>query len=323
MKATGVITLRDRFRGCLLGLAVGDAAGAPFEGLAAETIYRDFPPTNELVANPPLDVLTYTDDTQMTLGVAECLVADGRIDPDRLMQHFASNYEAGRGYGSGLRRILDAMTAQQEWKYLVETLFPGGSFGNGAAMRVAPVGLLFHDDPDRLRQEARQSALATHLHPLGVDGAVVVATAVSIALRESVLNSEAFYDELSKAAETEEFQWQLRTARRMGRDNMMSFGSSLAAHRSVTTAITCFAMWPDSYENTISRAITMGDDTDTLAAIAGALSGARLGVQGIPQQLLNILENGPKGRDYIVQVADNLYARWSDSTTRVGSGQTQ
>jgi poly(ADP-ribose) glycohydrolase ARH3 len=82
-------------------------------------------------------------------------------------------------------------------------------------------------------------------------------------------------------------------------------------------------MWPDSYENTISRAITMGDDTDTLAAIAGALSGARLGVQGIPQQLLNILENGPKGRDYIVQVADNLYARWSDSTTRVGSGQTQ
>jgi poly(ADP-ribose) glycohydrolase ARH3 len=297
----------------MLGLAVGDAVGAPFEGLTSETIYRDFGSVGKIIADPNVDEFTYTDDTQMALGVAECLAHHGSIDADRLAEYFRDNYEAGRGYGSGLRRILDAMTAGEEWKSLVESLFPGGSFGNGAAMRVAPVGLAFHHDPERLREEAMRSAKVTHLHPLGIDAAVIVATAVSILVRPEPFDSKAFYAELTEAAATEEFQWQLQTAGRLEPDEMISFGSTLAAHRSVTTAITCFSVWPDSYERTIGRAIAMGEDTDTLAAIAGALSGAHLGAKAIPHHLLSKLENGIKGRDHIDRVAISLHDKWAAS----------
>jgi poly(ADP-ribose) glycohydrolase ARH3 len=308
MPAAASITLLDRFRGCLLGLAVGDALGAPFEGLSAEAICRDFGSVQKIL-DLDTDPITYTDDTQMAIAVVECLLQANCADADCLAECFRSNYEQTRGYGAGIRRILDAMTAGRDWKPLVQSLFPGGSFGNGAAMRVAPVGLYFHDDPAKVRAEAARSASVTHLHPLGIDGAVIVATAISILLRGE-FDPHVFYSELIGAASTEEFQWQLRTARKLGADDMISFGSSLPAHRSVTTAITCFTIYPDSYPRTICRAIAMGEDTDTLAAIAGALSGAYLGVDAIPARWLSRLENGAKGRDYIDQIARSLHAAY-------------
>jgi poly(ADP-ribose) glycohydrolase ARH3 len=301
----------DRFRGCLLGLAVGDAIGAPFEGLSGETIARSFGPVGKLIANLDADIITYTDDTQMAIAVAECLLQNDRIDPDLLAVCFCENYQQNRGYGGGMRRILDAMKSGNEWKPLVESQFPGGSFGNGAAMRVAPVGLAFHHDPSRVRLEAERSARVTHLHPFGIDGAVIVAAAVAHLLRHDNFDPRAFYADLLEVATTEEFQWQLRTASRLDPQDMISFGSSLPAHRSVTTAITCFTVWPDSFEKTIARAITMGDDTDTLAAIAGALSGAHLGINAIPLHWLSKLENGPKGRDHINNLAHQLHNQWS------------
>jgi poly(ADP-ribose) glycohydrolase ARH3 len=289
---------------------VGDAVGAPFEGLSGETIFRDFGPVQDVLAKLVVDPITYTDDTQMAIGVAECLLQGDSIDADSLAGCFGVNYEAGRGYGAGLRQILDAMTAGREWKPLVHSQFPGGSFGNGAAMRVAPVGLAFHVDSQRVRHEAMLSAKVTHVHPLGIDGAVVVATAVAYLVRHDQFDRHEFYAELEQAAATEEFQWQLRTAGRLDPEDMISFGSSLPAHRSITTAITCFTLWPDSYEETIGRAISMGDDTDTLAAIAGALSGAHLGADAIPTRWLSQLENGAKGRDYIDKTAVALYDKW-------------
>src|SRR5260221_1447625 len=284
-------TLRDRFRGCLLGLAVGDAVGAPFEGLPGETIYRDFGPAIHIISNLDAQTITYTDDTQMALAVAEHLLQAGRIDPDGLAQQFRLNYEADRGYGSGMKRVLDAMEAGLDWKPLVESMFPGGSFGNGAAMRVAPIGLAFCDDAHLLREQAAESAKVTHLHHLGIDGAVLVACAIGIILREPAFDSNAFFAELLESAQTDEFQWQIRKAAALDPREMISFGSSLPAHRSVMTAITCFTVWPDSYEHAIARAIAMGEDTDTLAAIAGALSGAYLGIDAIPGNLLAKLEN--------------------------------
>ena len=302
--------LVDRFRGCLLGLAVGDALGAPYEGLTGETIYRHFGRVDRLLANLDSRVITYTDDTQMTIGLAECLLHRDSIDKDHLAECFRANYQPDRGYGAGMRKILDTMTEGGDWEPLVQSLFPGGSFGNGAAMRVAPVGLAFHGDALYLRDQAAKSATVTHLHPLGVDAAVIVATAVSFLIREPKFDAQAFYAELVDAATTEEFQWQLRTAGRLDPMDMISFGSTLAAHRSVTTAITCFSVWPDSYERTIARAIGMGEDTDTLAAIAGAPSGAHLGVDAIPQSWSSKLENGGKGRDYIHRTARALCDKW-------------
>jgi len=211
-----------------------------------------------------------------------------------------------------MKRVLDVMEAGHDWKPLVESMFPGGSFGNGAAMRVAAVGLRFCDDPYLLREQAAESAKVTHLHPLGNDGALLVASAIGIILREPEFDNSAFFAELLEAAQTEEFQYQIRKAASLDPREMISFGSSLPAHRSVMTAITCFTVWPDSYERAIARAIAMGEDTDTLAAIAGALSGAYLGIDAIPPHLLAKLENGPKGRDYIDQVAIRLYDKWAE-----------
>src|SRR6185437_928617 len=153
MSNTDAPSLLNRFRGCLLGLAVGDAVGAPFEGLSSETIYREFGDISRLITRLDLDEIQYTDDTQMTIGVCECLLEKQSIDPDYLAQCFQLNYDAGRGYGQGVQRILDAMRRDEDWKHLVGTLFPGGSFGNGAAMRVAPIGLAFFDNSARLRSE--------------------------------------------------------------------------------------------------------------------------------------------------------------------------
>ena len=311
MPDTDAPSLLDRFRGCLLGLAVGDAVGAPFEGLSSETIYRDFGSISRLISQLELDEIQYTDDTQMTIGVCECLLQKKSIDADCLTQCFKLNYDPGRGYGQGVQQILDAMSRGEDWKHLVRTQFPGGSFGNGAAMRVAPIGLAFFDNVARLRSQAEESAKVTHLHPLGIDGAVLVASAIALLVQSREFNAKEFFAQLHDVAATEEFQWQLKTAGRLGADEMISFGSSLPAHRSVTTAITCFTGSANSYVDTISRAIALGDDTDTVAAIAGALSGAYLGINAIPEHLLEKLENGPKGRDYIDKLANELYSKFA------------
>src|SRR4051812_20536366 len=178
-----ISNLPDRFRGCLLGLAVGDAVGSPFEGLDAYGIYTGFGGARQIVAKPPVEVLTYTDDTQMMIAVAETLLRDGRIDEASLMAAFVENFEAGRGYGQGARRLIETAREGGDWAALAHTLFPGGSLGNGGAMRVAPVGLLFHRDLDRVWSEAAASARPTHRHPVGIEGAQLIALAVAIATR--------------------------------------------------------------------------------------------------------------------------------------------
>src|SRR5207244_12204525 len=92
------------------------------------------------------------------------------------------------------------------------THLPGGSFGNGAAMRVAPVGLLFRDRPDELWEQARLSALPTHTHPLGIEGAQLLAAAVAHASKATAFDRKAFYRELLGVATTEEFRWALGVA---------------------------------------------------------------------------------------------------------------
>ena len=299
----------ERFVGCMLGHLLGDALGAPFEGLPPETIYYDFGPTRRLFEHPPDIDLVYTDDTQMTIGVAECLLARGTIDADELARRFRDNYEPWRGYGPGARKLLDAMAAGHDWRELVGSIQPGGSLGNGAAMRATPIGLLFHRDLDRVCEEARRSALVTHTHPIGIDGAVLMAAAVALALGAESFDRRCFFQQLGWRAATEEFQWQLRTAARLGPDDSLTFGNSLEAHRSVTTAICCFAFAPDRYEDAVARAIATGNDTDTLAAMAGALSGAYLGAGAVPRPLLSRVEDGAKGRSHVESLVRELYRK--------------
>jgi poly(ADP-ribose) glycohydrolase ARH3 len=300
---------RDRFAGCLLGLALGDALGAPYEGLNADNLYWGFGLSSDLVANPEEETLYYTDDTQMMIGVAEALLEKGSAEEEALCRAFAANYDPQRGYGQGARLVLEAMATGGDWRTLTHTLFPGGSLGNGAAMRVAPVGLLFCDDLDMVMEQARLSALPTHVHPLGIEGAQLFAVAVALAVRQPVFDRKAFYRELRKRVQSEEFDWALSAAARLRAGDTVSFlGNSLEAHRSVVTAMACFAVSRGAFEPAVSRAIGLGNDTDTLAAMAGALSGANVGKSALPAHLLAKLEETPKGRSYIENLAARLHA---------------
>jgi len=88
----------------------------------------------------------------------------------------------------------------------------------------------------------------------------------------------------------------------------VSLGNGIEALESVPTAIASLALTPDSYKDTIGNAIFLGGDTDTIAAMAGAISGALLGIEAIPEVLLDHLEASPKGRLYIMELADRLLA---------------
>jgi poly(ADP-ribose) glycohydrolase ARH3 len=302
--------LADRFAGCLLGLAVGDALGAPYEGLTAADIFFQFGTPDVVVKNPTGEPLFYTDDTEMMVGVAETLAECGTIDEERLVRAFVENYHAERGYGRGARLIIERMGRGKDWRRLAETIFPGGSYGNGAAMRVAPVGLLFGDDLGAVWEQARLSALPTHTHPVGIEGAQVLAAAVALVVRSETFDRKALYRKLLDRATTEEFRWHLSTAAKLRPGDLVSgLGSTLHAHRSVVTAIACFANTPADFESAVGLAIGLGDDTDTVAAMTGALVGAFTGVAAIPPEQLAKLEDGPKGRRHLTELAARLFDR--------------
>jgi poly(ADP-ribose) glycohydrolase ARH3 len=306
---TTTLNILDRFRGCMLGLAVGDALGSPFEGIDGYGIYKTFGVAINIVRNPPVDgSLEYTDDTEMMIGLAEALLESGRVDEDVLMAAFARNFDVRRGYGAGAKQIIATAQTGGDWRRKSQELFPNGSFGNGAAMRVAPIGLLFQHDLDRVEREAVLSAQVTHRHPLGIDGARTIALAVAMAAQPEAFDRSAFIAEIYARATTMEFQEAIEKVALAGTDfSPLSLGHGVEAHRSAITAVAIFDQNRDSYEETLSGALRVGGDTDTIAAMAGAISGARLGHAAIPTHLLERLENGTRGRDYIDDLARRMF----------------
>ncbi len=240
--------LPDRWRGALLGTALGDGVGAPFEG--HRHVMRD-EVARWMDADEPL---TWTDDTAMAIGLARSLIAcDGRVDPGHLGDTFAAAYRAEpwRGYGAGPPQVFAAAARGVSYVEAAAAMFDGsGSYGNGAAMRAPPAAVVGHPELSAVADLARAQALVTHAHPLGQDGAVLLAVAVAIVAG---------------------------TARE-------------PAGRDAT---------PDAVED-----VAIGGDTDTIAAMAGALVGARVGAGGLPDGLLARLE----GRDVMVLLADDLEA---------------
>jgi poly(ADP-ribose) glycohydrolase ARH3 len=302
--------LQDRFRGCLLGLAIGDALGAKFEAQSAEAVRARFPTVEALIAYPEEEIW-YTDDTQMAIGVAEALIARGEIVEEALCQAFAANYVPSRGYGRGARAVLEAMEAGRDHRRVAEQYFPGGSYGNGAAMRVAPVGLLYRDDRRRLAEQARLSALPTHIHPLGIEGAKLLALAVALASQLPRFEPAAFFGDLLPACESAEYRSRIEEASRVrSPEELAVLGNRIVALHSVPTAIASFALTPESFEATVGNVILLGGDTDTLAAMAGAVSGAYVGAGRLPQRLVGLLESSPKGGAYLVRLADDLLAAY-------------
>jgi len=247
----------------------------------------------------------------MAIGVAETLIAHGRILEDSLCRSFVENYVPSRGYGRGARAVLEAMEDGRDYRRVAEQYFPGGSYGNGAAMRVAPVGLVFRDQLPRLWEQARQSALPTHLHPLGIEGAQLLARSVALATHRTTFDRASFFADLLASCQSADYRSKIEAAAQVQTpEDLALLGNRIEALHSVPTAIASFALTPESFEETIAHVIFLGGDTDTLAAMAGALSGAYVGAGKLPSQLVNLLENSPKGRMYLTELADKLLAAY-------------
>lgn len=296
---------------------MGDMLGAVVESESPGYIAKHYRQVNDILATEWVpDILgrrwrvgRYTDDTQMTLCVAEWLLAGEVDDGQALLARFSEAYRPARRYGSGVTWILRAFPERpHHWKSLSTLMFPGGSYGNGSAMRVAPIGLAFHRQPQRLVQVARLASTVTHSHPLAVAGSTLQAAAVATALRmQPPLDRDAFLLSLERTLEHLRADAYLDRLEQLrdGLDRQLELpamasrlGTGVAALEAVPMAIYCFLSHPHEFERVVEAAIFAGGDTDTIAAMAGSIAGALLGEAAIPKAWLARVreEDYPPGR---------------------------
>lgn len=300
--------LKEKFLGTLVGTAVGDSLGAPFEGR-----YQVSPQEIEAEAQRQ-EVLTYTDDTHMMIGVAESLLKSKGFDGEDMARTFINNYELEpwRGYGPGPPRIFRRIKGGAAWDKAAGELYHGGSYGNGAAMRVAPVGVFYHSNPARLKEVAARSSQITHAHNLGKAGAVLQAGAIALATNldpSAAFNRRDFLAGLTsyvtEGIYREKLGWIERWLRPPDKGRVVAeLGNGVEAFNSVPAAVYSFLSQPDSFARAVLYAISLGGDTDTIGAMTGAISGAYLGLEAIPAGWKNKLENRP----YIEELAEKLWA---------------
>jgi poly(ADP-ribose) glycohydrolase ARH3 len=316
---TESLDLETKIVGGLIGTGVGDAIG--------EMAFRYPHKESLLSAVERREEIVYTDDTAMALGLAESIVAVGGLDQRHLGDTFRDNYrrEPWRGYASGPPTVFSQVERQDiAYAEAARTLYGGeGSFGNGAAMRVAPVGLFFHDADD-LYGRARRSATLTHAHPIGVDGAAVqaraVAQAVSLDPREP-FQAEDFLQTLIDTARTSQMRDKLKRVRDVTREDVPPreavrvLGQGVAVHRSLPFALYAFVGHPKVFQDCLFCAALNGGDRDTMAAMACAISGTYLGVEAVPAAWRDKLEN----RDYIERLARQLAEMRATSPTATGA----
>ena len=169
--------------------------GAPFEGGLLEQV------TWRILVGRKL---RWTDDTDMAIGLAQWLVDDAALDPDALAMLWAERADWKRGYGPGALKTLTLIKTGMNWREANVVVFADGSMGNGAAMRAAPLGLAFHDDPERLSVTAALASSITHAHPIGVEGGVLIARATALAL-DPDLKPDAFLASWRAAASRTRF----------------------------------------------------------------------------------------------------------------------
>jgi poly(ADP-ribose) glycohydrolase ARH3 len=238
-----------------------------------------------------------------------------------MARRFVENFDPRRGYGPGAQKAIAGLRRGIPWNEIGDLLFGGsGSFGNGGAMRVAPIGVLYHDNLTELRRVAEFSASITHTHPLGKEGAALQACAVACAVRRESndpFSSTEFVAELCTFTRTEPgtFLQRLSTVTELlARQSTVleaadALGNDITAQGSVATAIYAFLSHTHSFKESVAYAVSLGGDTDTIGAMTGAIAGAFHGVESIPVEWLDALENEGKGRDYIRQLAEALYAQ--------------
>ncbi len=262
----------DRALASLRGLAVGDALGSQFFVPAHYPLLkrRELPPGS----------WQWTDDTEMACSVVAVLARHERIDQDALAASFAEHHDFDRGYGPAVNRMLRLIREGGDWRELAAALFNGqGSWGNGAAMRIAPLGAWYADDPEQATHQAEISAYPTHQHREAVVGAMAVAAAAALAAAPAgPPTPEALLDGVIALVPRSAVGAGLRRAR-----DMLDYGDAgtvaavlgsgrrTSAHDTVPFALWSAARGLGDFATTFWTTAQVGGDVDTTCAIAGGV----------------------------------------------------
>ncbi len=319
---------RSRIEGCLLGLALGDSAGAPVEGKHPQDISRSGLSRAQWPAFPgSKQAGWYTDDTQVSLLLLESLLLSAQFSVDLFAERLVrasqgervKRFGILRGTGVNFRNSVEALADNTPWNQSGQD-----SEGNGAAMRVAPLALFYSNDRPRLLPAVIEQSLVTHRKTEGILAAVALAVAISLEtdptapqsldeklrllrnqvelahetlmddyqpyLLETVPKRPVFFSMLdlldeSMVKSTEENARMIAAKAHKSSRSPIRLGTESYALASVTTALAVGLNAKDWFDAIVSI-ITLGGDTDTTAAMVGALAGARFGVQGLPQTWL-------------------------------------
>ena len=297
----------------LEGLSVGDAFGENFF-LSFELIYKLI--EAGLLPGPPFMVedefiveqiiylreipgpkpWRYTDDTQMALSIVEILRQHGAIDPDALALSFGERHEPKRGYGAAMEELLPRLKVGESWREAASALFYGqGSWGNGAPMRVAPVGAYFADDLEAVVENARRSAEVTHAHPEAVAGAIAVAVAAAWAWRlreeDKEVEGAEFIDLVLPAIPDSAVRRRTLEARDLPAWNEITVqevteaignGEEISSPDTVPFVLWCAGQHLNNFEEALWLTVSGLGDRDTTCAMVGGIVAMRVGVENIP-----------------------------------------
>jgi ADP-ribosyl-[dinitrogen reductase] hydrolase len=318
--ATQKIDAEDRYRGVMVGLAVGDAMGMPLEFLKKEEIkaryngvVRDYvkPKAGHLCEH--LKPGQYTDDTQMALALANSILDKGEFSPHsfkrRLVEwyHCKDHRAPGHACIESVRRLDDGVS----WKESGQK----DAAGCGSAMRVAPLALAYGNIP--LVEHSTTQSIMTHQDCRATIGSILTAAIIGILLERDCCNfdRDSFLALITRVADYFEDKFELEKKEFTDLlkkfpeflvmkfdDGIQQIGTSGYVLQTVLAAFYAFLQTPTDFETTIINAVNQGDDADSIGAIAGAFSGALNGMQGIPARWVNGLEK----KDEIVTIADNL-----------------
>lgn len=280
-----------RARLSLEGLSVGDALGEQF----FSPWIREWCLADKKVPDGPWP---WTDDTAMAIEIVNVLASHGEIEQDALARAFASRYiaEPERGYGPGQHKLMREIDRGADWQIASRDLFRGeGSFGNGGAMRAAPVGAYFADDMQQVVTQAALSAEVTHAHPDGQAGAIAVAAAAAWAWNWNQSGRTMPPQDLIRTA----FESTPRSATRkwievaltvaldepaLTATNQLGDGSEITARDTVPFCLWCAAAHLDDYEEALWTAIHAHGDIDTNCAIIGGIVVLANGEESIPNK---------------------------------------
>ena len=261
---------RERTLCSLDGLSVGDAFGETFFSSSPQAIVERLLPQG---------TWQWTDDTAMAISIVEVLLAHGEIDQDALASAFVDRYvaEPWRGYGGGAHRLLRAIGQGADWRDVAQTLFNGGSWGNGGAMRAAPIGAYFAGDPERAAEEARKSAQITHAHVEGQAGAMAVAVAAALLGSAAPPTGNDLLKAILAHVPDTRTQAGIERAMDFGAHEQaraaatLGTGASVAAFDTVPYCVWVVAHYAHDYPAALWTTVAGLGDRDTTCAIVGGI----------------------------------------------------